>query len=122
MILFILEIPLVAPSLNKWYAGIHWAQRKKVVDQWHKEVWIACKQDKVPKIKVPVDICTQTSFKTNRKSDTSNRFTANKLIEDGLVACGILVDDGPAYVHSHKILLPIFGHCDKTVVWITEAE
>ena len=115
-----IEIPIVAPSLNQWYAGAHWSKRKKVADQWHEEIWIACKQYQVePLTEFPVIISTKTYFKTKRQRDVSNCFTTNKLAEDGLVKAGILPDDTPKFVCGHRVLLPVFGHDkDMTEIWI----
>lgn len=115
-----LSVPIVAPSLNKWYAGTHWIERKKVVDIWHTTVHLICRKDKVkPVAGYPVSITTKSYFKGKRKKDTSNCFTANKLAEDGLVKAGILIDDTPQYVTKHITLVPEFGHHeDCTVIMI----
>ena len=119
-----LSIPIVAPSLNKWYAGGHWSKRKKVVDIWHDAIWILCRQDKIPSVEeYPVCITTKSYFKGRRQRDTSNCFAANKMAEDGLVKAGILKDDTPQYVCRHIIEIPEFG-CpeDMTVITISKGE
>lgn len=119
-----LSVLLVAPSLNKWYAGGHWSKRKKVVDIWHHAIWILCRQDKIPAVEeYPVCIITKSYFKSKRQRDTSNCFAANKMAEDGLVKAGILKDDTPQYVCRHIIEVPEFG-CqeDMTVITISKGE
>ena len=115
------SIPIIAPTLNKWYAGNHWTQRKKVADEWHLAVLILCRQDNIKPVEsYPVCITTKTYFKTNRKRDTSNCFPANKLAEDALVKAGILKDDTPQYVSKHIVYLPEFGqHRDETVITVS---
>jgi Holliday junction resolvase RusA-like endonuclease len=113
-----ISIPLVAPSLNKWYAGSHWSKRKKLADDWHLAIFIICKQDKIkPIITYPVTITTKSYYKKKKEMDTSNVFPANKLAEDGLVKSGILKDDTIKYVNRHIVEVPEFGHHeDRTVI------
>lgn len=114
-----LRIPFAAPTLNKWYAGGHWTQRKKVADLWHEAIWVICKEKKFKPFTDPVSITTQTLFKNKRLRDVSNMCTANKLAEDGLVKAGILQGDDPRYVRRHVIECPIFGTGkDETIVWV----
>ena len=49
--IFQLHIPLIPPSLNKWYAGTHWKNRKRVADLWHDTVFYLCKEKGIQKIK-----------------------------------------------------------------------
>lgn len=116
-------IPIVAPTLNKWYAGNHWTKRKQTADEWHNMIFVMCHTDKIKPVKnYPVCITTKTYFKANRKRDTSNCFPANKLAEDALVKAGILKDDTPEYVSRHIVELPEFGQPkDETVIIIDTA-
>lgn len=116
-----LEIPLVAPSLNRWYAGCHWTYRQKIAKTWHKAVWIICKTEKIePITKFPVKIITRTHTKTKSQRDASNCITANKLVEDALVLAGIIPNDTPEYVCYHGVYAPIVGDEDKTIVWVEQ--
>lgn len=111
------SIPIVTLSLNKWYAGSHWAKRKQVADLWHDTIWKICRIDKIePIAKFPVTIITKSYFKSKRKKDVSNLFPANKLAEDGLVKAGILPDDTVEYVERHIIETPVFGHSEDVTV------
>ncbi len=118
-----LTIPIVAPSLNTWYAGQHWSKRKKIADAFHRAIFVVCKQEKIkPITQYPVKITTRSFYKQKRKLDTVNCVTNNKLAEDGLVRAGILKDDTPQYVSGHEVLCPRFG-CDEdmTIIIIEEA-
>lgn len=114
------EIPLVAPSLNQWYAGGHWGSRSKVVNEWHLAIHLLVKQLKIKPIKkFPVIITSISYFKTNRRRDSSNYITANKLAEDGLVKAGILPDDSFNFVNESRVMAPV-GGCkkEKTIIRI----
>ncbi len=114
-------IPLVAPSLNQWYAGNHWSKRKKVADEWHKAVKYLCMQYQIESFTKPVIITTQTLLPTKRARDVSNCFAANKLAEDGLVKAGILKNDTPEYVVRHIVEKPVIGvGKGETLIIITE--
>jgi len=120
----ILIIPLVPPSLNQWYAGKHWAERKRIRDEWHEAVWLAVRQKKIKPIEVfPVHITTQAYYRKGREFDTSNCFPANKLAEDGLVETGIMPNDTNKYVIASTVLCPLFKQDeDKTVIQIKHAK
>ena len=115
-----ITIPLVPPSLNVFYSGRHWAIRKALADEWHNAVWVICKKQKIKKItEFPVDIITQTYYKSKRERDTDNTILAPKLICDGLKLAGIIPDDNPKYIGTHIIKPPIIGYKeDMTVVKI----
>lgn len=105
-----ITVPFVAPSLNNWYAGTIWKQRKITADLWHEAIWIICIQDKIKPVKdYPVCITTKSYFKINRQRDTINYMTANKLAEDGFVKAGILIDDNTKYVYRHIVEAPEYG-------------
>lgn len=115
-----LKIPLVAPSLNKWYSGKHWSFRNTTAKLWHDTVWKMCLVDKIkPLTLFPVTISTQTFTIKKIKRDVSNCVCANKLAEDALVRAGILPDDTPKYVSRHIIEKPVIGHSeDMTLIKI----
>lgn len=82
-----------AISWNKIYAQGHWTTRKKLVDEVHFRVKIACKG--IGLINGRVSIMIIADFKT-RPLDSSN--IAAKLYEDGLIKAGIIKDDSPEHV------------------------
>lgn len=114
-----ISIPLVPPTLNAFFGSMDKYQRNRIVKQWHKAVYVVCKQQKIkPITKYPVDIQTTTYFKRKgSKRDTSNCFAANKLVEDGLVRAGIIVDDNPKYVRKH-IVRPCVMGCPEDYVLV----
>lgn len=86
---------LLMPSWNQLYAGMHWTQRKQLVDLIHWQVRAAVGPDAEP-FSAPVAI-TVTAYRTP-VLDADN--VAAKLVVDGLKAANVLVDDGPAWVSS----------------------
>lgn len=87
-------------SLNKIYGGVHWTTRKKHRDEYHTNVWAI--QPKKYTGDFPVHISYSFKFK-GRKLDASNCVYMLKLIEDGLVECGVIPDDNPKYVRSFSV-------------------
>lgn len=65
---------------------------------WTQSVALIAKAARVPQIRRPVRMSYAHAMPNNR-ADLSNRgFGAQKLVEDGLVQAGVLIDDGPKYV------------------------
>lgn len=96
--------------MNIWYAGKHWSLRNKTKDEWRLVVGGIVHQKKIPKIKkFPIEIQTKTKIKSKRTRDTSNCFTANKLVEDALVAAGVIPDDTTEFVSFHHVAPPEIG-------------
>jgi Holliday junction resolvase RusA-like endonuclease len=119
-----LEIPLVPPSLNKWYASSHWRGRQQVAKLWHETIHYLCLENKIqPITDYPVIVETQAYFKDKRNRDSSNMITANKLCEDALVKAGILKDDTGDYVIANFVYAPIKGASEnKTILIIRKGE
>lgn len=88
-------------SANKIYAGIHWATRRKHAALFHQEL-LPYRGKMVRKKEYPVDLVFIFTFK-KQPLDCSNCFYMAKLLEDGLVAHGIITDDKPAFVGSVSI-------------------
>jgi len=87
-------------SLNKIYAGIHYRVRNAQKDDYHFAVMSVNPppyQGKFP-VQVHYHFCLQ-----GKPLDISNYSYMTKLIEDSLVACGVLPDDNPKYVRSITI-------------------
>lgn len=90
-----IEVPGKPPSLNDYYSGQHWSERKRTRDQWHTTV-AAIASDLDPVDEYPVAVDVTVGFGHGRQRyDTDNLIPAAKLVTDGLVACGVLKDDGP---------------------------
>lgn len=86
-------------SLNKVYAGVHWRTRQEWADLYHGELLEIKGKLKVGKY--PVEIFYDFHF-TKNPLDSLNCAMMAKMIEDGMVGAGVLVDDDPKYVvESH---------------------
>lgn len=81
-------------STNQIYAGMHWSKRKKLSDLYHQSL-IEHRQKKVEEY--PVEITYIFNFKS-KPLDTTNCTFMVKMLEDGLIAHGILKDDTPDHV------------------------
>lgn len=101
-----LEIEAEVPSLNDYYAGEHWAQRKKTRDSWH--LMVAGEAPNVTVDDYPVSVECEVRFGDGRKQlDAINTAAVCKLVTDGLRACGVLEEDSPKYisdVHLSSVL------------------
>ena len=86
-----LELPK-PPSLNKIYAGKHWAVRKKYKDDYKAICIEALKQ---------YDPFTTETFRMgiryHSRLDIDNGILVSKFLADTLVAEGIVQDDSPKY-------------------------
>lgn len=112
MIIELLDLPKI--STNKIYAGVHWTGRKHQKDLY----LMATKYDmkKIEKIESKVDLEFIFYFKS-RVLDSSNCSYMGKLLEDCLVAHGVLQDDTIKYVG--KVSYQSFkGDQNKTVIKI----
>jgi|14BtaG_2_1085337.scaffolds.fasta_scaffold03846_7 hypothetical protein len=80
------------PSLNQYYAGKHWAIRKKHKDDYSK----ICKEELEK-----YDAFTMDSYEIhityNSRHDVDNIILVSKFLSDTLVAMGSVKDDGNKY-------------------------
>lgn len=92
-----LNIPDVPPSLNM-LMRMHWSKRKKLIDLWHRWIWVACSQagvrtrDPLPFAKVTVEC------RRKRALDPDNLYASAKPVLDGLRAHGLILDDSPSHI------------------------
>ena len=86
-------------SLNKIYAGVHWAKRKKDKD----EIWLLVRS--VVGIQKPLEKPVKIKMSFNSDLDVSNHGYLFKLIEDGLVKCGVIQNDSYKYVQCNIMTL-----------------
>jgi len=92
-----LELPK-PPSLNKIYAGKHWAVRKKYKDDYKKICAEALsKYDSFVAEEFYFDI----SY--NSRLDIDNGILVSKFLADTLVSEGIIQDDSPKYYKKVSI-------------------
>lgn len=81
-------------STNRIYAGIHWTKRKKLADLYHMSL-LPYRKHKIQDY--PVNINYIFTFKS-KPLDTTNCTFMAKMLEDGLVANGIIEDDDIKHV------------------------
>lgn len=115
----IIPVDYIGPSLNKIYAGIFWAKRKKHADDAHWAVKIATKG--IEPFTGPVTL----EFRPRQKGrgyDCSNYSYNAKLLEDGLVMCGIISGDSVKYVKQITLYAPVKADRSQTVITIMEVE
>lgn len=102
-----LFIPYMGPSLNSIYAGVHWSERNKQAKFGHIACKAACREAGINPFDYPVTLTfIPVLGKGARSRDCSNYSYAAKIIEDGLVRCGILEDDSDKYVRGFSIKGP----------------
>lgn len=82
------------PSWNKFYAGMHHTKRTELKNEWRLLVRQALGPVDAP-LDYPVSITVYCEYKGS-PVDCDN--VCAKLIIDGLVQAGLLVDDTPEYV------------------------
>lgn len=80
------------PSLNKIYAGKHWAVRKKYKDDYKKEC-----QKELAKVDTFVADRIHFSITYNSRLDIDNGILVSKFLADALVEDGYIKDDSPKY-------------------------
>jgi len=84
-------------SLNKIYAGVHWATRKR----WKEQYYIAVLSAKIDRYEGEYPIHAHYHFKLHgTQLDASNCAFMAKCVEDALVAASILPGDSPKVVAS----------------------
>src|SRR3990167_7495606 len=107
------------PSLNQWYAGVHWSKRKAVANEWHGLFRAAFQEANLPKpIKTPITL-NVTQFTKGRLKDADNVVVAAKLCGDALRLYRYIADDTPEHIPC-VILQSKKGTDDKLVVLLTD--
>lgn len=111
-----LEVPGKPPSLNKFYAGVHWTARKKAADEWHSIFYYALKGLKgLPKkLSGPVTV-NVTQFCKGRPRDADNTVVACKFFLDAL-KMGKWIEDDDYTVIPSVTLNTRKGKEDKIVI------
>lgn len=91
---FTIKIPEKV-SLNKIYAGIHFRRRAEYKEQY---AWAVAEADPEPWTG-PWPVAMHYHFRIKgSRLDVSNHAYMLKMVEDGLVATGVLPDDTPQYI------------------------
>jgi len=81
-------------STNRMYSGMHWTKRNAIKDVYHYAM-LSFRKHKITEY--PVTIKYTFTWKSKALDSLNCAFSA-KMCEDGLRACGVLVDDNPKYV------------------------
>lgn len=112
-------IEYMGPSTNEIYAGIHWRKRQKQADTGHFAVSLV----KAKPFRKPVQLTFQPVVgKGGRVRDCSNYSYTAKIIEDGLVAAGILENDTPEFVKGFAIDEPVIDRTRASGMWVCISE
>ena len=102
-------VPFLAPSTNEIYSGVHWSKRKALKNQAAQAVMVACAEYRKVLSQAISPVIIQTTGllgKGQRSYDISNYSYNHKLIEDGLVKCGVIPDDTIEFVKGMNIRPP----------------
>lgn len=99
-------------SLNRYYAGKHWAKRKKDAEYWHRLT--EANTQGLSMLDKPFIL----TFYFNDGLDISNHAVIAKMIEDGLKG-RIIQDDNRKWVKGHEYY---FHDKDYILVEIREVE
>lgn len=86
-------------STNVFY-NMHFSKRARVIIDFHKEVFLNVKKNKILPITVYPIHSKYHFFFAKRPVDAINLSGMVKAIEDGFRACGVLVDDDPKCVSA----------------------
>lgn len=112
-----LFIEYIGPSTNRMYAGQHWSVRTKNKSDAIMAV-IAALGGKKIKFDGAVSVDVEPVLAKGRRAyDVSNYSYTYKLVEDSLVAQGVLKNDTPEFVTSVRFLSPVRG--EKTGINLT---
>lgn len=114
-----IELSITLPekvSLNKIYAGVHWRVRAEWADLYHQEFWPV--KGKIKVMQYPVVITYNFFFKA-KPLDSLNCAMMAKMLEDGMVAVGILEGDEPKYVAESRLTSKIEKGLKQDKVLVT---
>ncbi len=114
-----IELSITLPekvSTNRIYSGVHWRKRQEWADLYHEE-FLPIK-GKIKVAEYPVVITYDFFFKKNAL-DTLNCAMMAKMLEDGMVAVGILKDDSPEYVSKSVITSKAVKNLGEDKVLVT---
>lgn len=115
-----IDIGELPPSLNKFYAGMHWSKRKAIVDEWHIRLLEAFRRADLPQhLPTPI-MLSVTQFCKGIVRDSDNGVVSAKLCGDALKEYGYIIDDNPTYIRSVELQC-VKGKSNKTVILILPA-
>jgi Holliday junction resolvase RusA-like endonuclease len=86
----VIIVPGIPPSINRWPGNPFKRQRLKTL--WEREVWVSAYQSGATKLRLErARVRITYYFATQRRRDKDNY--APKMLMDGLVKAGVLMDD-----------------------------
>lgn len=100
-------IPQIPPSMNKYSGRTNYREYQKVKRDWELIVKAHCKRPNQPI--EPAKVTIRYHFKDKRRQDLDNLV---KLLLDGLVKNGVLVDD----CWTKLPILVLEGYCDPKFI------
>mgnify|MGYP000058577432 FL=1 len=86
------------PSLNTFYSGRHWTVRKKLGDEYKRQV-----KDALGAFDIPTIETFTISIRYNSRFDCDNSILCSKFVSDALVEAGFVDDDNPKHYKSLRI-------------------
>lgn len=84
----------------------HWAVKAKIAEAWKAAAWKAATQAKLPRLESAV-VTVQAHYRNGVLTDADACALPAKGAVDGLVAAGVLEDDGPTDLLALVYLAPI---------------
>lgn len=107
-------------TTNKIWAGIHWAERKRLKDEC-RESFSGSQLADICTFTQPVCLSFTPLVPTGKRLfDTSNYSAMVKAIEDCMVEGGVFIDDNAKYVRQILINPPVRAHDSGFFVQILE--
>ncbi|MDT8901149.1 hypothetical protein [Anaeroselena agilis] len=87
----VIIVPGIPPSINRW-SRLHWTKQRIIKNEWRIIVWVSAYMAKATKLRLErARVRITYYFATHRRRDKDNY--APKMLMDGLVKAGVLVDD-----------------------------
>ena len=119
--MIIFSVPFIGPATNKFYSGMNIHVRRKIAKKWHRDVALLVKEQNIKPLDeeyYPATVQVYGIFGRGRKQyDADGLSVTGKLIIDGLVMAGILINDSPKYIRSVEYI-PQKGAETQTIVKI----
>ena len=101
----VIQVNELGPTLNAFYAGMHYSKRSKIKNDWVTMVAGACNAQKIkPVEEYPVVVACRLIFgPKGKRYDWDNAAATAKVFQDALVKKGILAGDSPKYISGGRI-------------------
>lgn len=112
------EIPGVVKAVNAISRSTHWPA-STIRKYWRETAYSVAKYTRTPKVAdadYPVTVHVYETYTSRGIKDSGSNFEVSKGAVDGLVAAGIMVDDGPRYVSCTALHAPVKGSKDVLTI------